>query len=56
MSIIEIENLTKYYPKPENPGEKFAAVDHISLKIKEGETFAGPLERFVIFEPNIFIG
>jgi len=39
MSIIEIENLTKYYPRPDNPSEKFAAVDHISLKIKEGETF-----------------
>ena len=26
------------------------------IAIKEGETFAGPLERFVIFEPNIFMG
>lgn len=39
MAIIDIESLTKYYPKPENPSEKFAAVDHISLSIKEGETF-----------------
>ena len=30
--------------------------NNILIAIKEGETFAGPLERFVIFEPNIFIG
>ncbi|PIS42210.1 MAG: ABC transporter [Candidatus Kerfeldbacteria bacterium CG08_land_8_20_14_0_20_40_16] len=39
MPIIEIKNLTKYYPDPNNPGKKFAAVDHISLNINEGETF-----------------
>lgn len=39
MAIIEIKNLTKYYPRPDNPSEKFAAVDHVSLSIKEGETF-----------------
>ncbi|HEY4521801.1 MAG TPA: hypothetical protein VJH05_01525 [Candidatus Paceibacterota bacterium] len=30
--------------------------NNILIAIKEGETFAGPLEQFVIFEPNIFIG
>ena len=30
--------------------------NNILIAIKEGETFAGPLERFVIFEPNIFMG
>lgn len=39
MSIIEVENLTKYYPKADNPSQKFAAVDHISFTIKEGEAF-----------------
>ena len=30
--------------------------NNILIAIKEGETLAGPLEQFVIFEPNIFIG
>lgn len=30
--------------------------NNILIAIKEGETFAGPLERFVIFEPNISVG
>lgn len=38
MSIVQVENLAKYYHKPES-NEKFAAVDHISFTIKEGETF-----------------
>lgn len=39
MPIIQIKNLTKYYPQPDKPGKKFAAVDHISLDINEGEIF-----------------
>lgn len=39
MPIIQIKNLTKYYPKPDKSKEKFAAVDHISLDIEEGEIF-----------------
>lgn len=39
MSIVEVKNLSKYYPKPENPREKFAAVNSISLSIESGETF-----------------
>lgn len=39
MSIIQIKNLTKYYPRPGNHGEKFTAVDNISLDINEGEIF-----------------
>lgn len=39
MNIIEIKNLTKYYPSPYKRGEKFIAVDHISLDIQEGEVF-----------------
>ncbi|TAN57660.1 ABC transporter ATP-binding protein [Patescibacteria group bacterium] len=39
MPIVEVKNLSKYYPKPDNPKEKFAAVDDVSFEIKEGETF-----------------
>lgn len=39
MPIIEIKNLTKYYPSPEKTRGKFIAVDHISLDINEGEIF-----------------
>lgn len=39
MSIVEVKNLAKYYPRAGNPKEKFAAVDNISFEIKEGETF-----------------
>src|SRR3990167_4961197 len=39
MPIVEVKNLFKYYAKPENPKEKFAAVDDVSFAIEEGETF-----------------
>lgn len=39
MPIIEVENLTKKYPLPDNKAETFFAVDGISLKIEEGEIF-----------------
>lgn len=39
MPIIEMKNLTKYYPRPGKSREKFTAVDHISLDIQEGEIF-----------------
>lgn len=39
MSIIEIQNLVKKYPKPENKSEFFNAVDNISLTIETGEIY-----------------
>lgn len=39
MAIIEVENLTKKYPLPDNKSETFFAVDGISLKIERGEIF-----------------
>ena len=39
MPIVEVKNLFKYYSKPDNPKEKFAAVDDVSFAIEEGETF-----------------
>ncbi len=39
MPIIEAINLIKKYPLPENPSEKFAAVDGVSLSIEAGEIF-----------------
>ena len=39
MPIIDVENLTKKYPLPDNKAETFFAVDGISLKIEAGEIF-----------------
>lgn len=39
MAIIEVENLVKQYPLPDNKSETFYAVDGISLNIEEGEIF-----------------
>lgn len=39
MSIVTVENLTKYYVKPGKVAEKFTAVDHISFSIQKGEIF-----------------
>ena len=39
MAIIEVENLAKQYPLPDNKSEMFFAVDGISLNIEEGEIF-----------------
>jgi ABC-2 type transport system ATP-binding protein len=39
MPIIEVENLAKKYPLPDNKAETFFAVDGISLKIETGEIF-----------------
>ena len=39
MPIVEVKNLFKYYAKPDNPKEKFAAVGDVSFAIEEGETF-----------------
>jgi len=37
--IIEINNLVKEYPKPDNKSENFRAVDNISLAIDAGEIY-----------------
>jgi ABC-2 type transport system ATP-binding protein len=37
--IIEINNLVKEYPKPDNKSENFRAVDNISLAINSGEIY-----------------
>ncbi len=39
MSIIEIKNLAKKYPLPDNKSESFFAVDGISLSIEAGEIY-----------------
>jgi ABC-2 type transport system ATP-binding protein len=39
MAIIEVENLTKRYPLPDNKSESFFAVNGISFKIEEGEIY-----------------
>lgn len=39
MSIVTVENLTKYYPKPGKESKTFAAVDHVSFSIERGEIF-----------------
>lgn len=39
MPIIEIENLAKQYPLPDNKSEHFWAVDGVTLHIEQGEIF-----------------
>ena len=39
MAMIEIKNLSKKYPKPENKAEMFFAVDGLSLVIEAGQIF-----------------
>jgi ABC-2 type transport system ATP-binding protein len=39
MPIIEVTDLQKQYPRPENQSEKFYAVDGVSLAIAQGEIF-----------------
>jgi ABC-2 type transport system ATP-binding protein len=39
MPIIEVTDLQKQYPLPENKSEKFYAVDGVSLAIAQGEIF-----------------
>ncbi len=39
MSVIQIDNLTKKYPKPDNQSEFFCAVDGVSLAIESGEVY-----------------
>lgn len=39
MPIIEVTDLQKQYPLPENKSEKFFAVDGVSLEIAQGEIF-----------------
>ncbi|MDO7590711.1 MAG: ATP-binding cassette domain-containing protein, partial [SAR86 cluster bacterium] len=39
MNIIEVENLLKVYPDPENSSASFNAVDSISFNIKAGEVY-----------------
>ena len=39
MPIIQIKDLVKKYPQPDNKNESFYAVDHISLEINKGEVF-----------------
>lgn len=39
MPIIEIKDLVKRYPKPDNKSETFRAVDNVSLKINAGEIY-----------------
>ena len=39
MSVIQIDSLTKKYPKPDNQSEYFCAVDDVSLTIESGEVY-----------------
>jgi ABC-2 type transport system ATP-binding protein len=39
MPIVEVENLTRYFPKPGAPAERITAVDHVSFAIEQGEIF-----------------
>ena len=39
MNIVEVRNLLKSYPHPENKKESFNAVDGISFNIKVGEVY-----------------
>ena len=39
MPIIDVENLSKKYPLPDDKSKSFFAVDRISLKIEKGEIF-----------------
>lgn len=39
MPIIEVTDLQKQYPLPENKSEKFYAVNGVSLAIAQGEIF-----------------
>ena len=39
MNIIQVSQLIKAYPKPENKKETFNAVDGISFDIEEGEIY-----------------
>ena len=39
MPIIEVNNLAKQYPLPDNKSEKFFAVNGVSLQIESGEIF-----------------
>ena len=39
MAIIKADNLIKSYTDPDNSGEKFNAVDGVSLSINSGEIF-----------------
>jgi ABC-2 type transport system ATP-binding protein len=39
MAVVEVENLTRYFPKPDAPSERFTAVDHVSFSIEQGEIF-----------------
>ena len=39
MPIIDVENLSKKYPLPDDKSKSFFAVDGISLKIEKGEIF-----------------
>lgn len=39
MVMIQISNLVKTYPRPDNKSETFRAVDDVSLSIEKGEVF-----------------
>lgn len=39
MPIIELHNLTKKYPLPNNPAESFFAVNGVSMRIEVGEIY-----------------
>ena len=39
MSIIQVRNLVKRYPRPENKSEHFEAVSNVSLQIEAGEIY-----------------
>ncbi len=39
MAMIEIRNLSKKYPRPENKTEMFFAVDGLSLVIEAGQIY-----------------
>ena len=50
-----VENPNNFGVEKLNYSFKVYDKNNILIAIKEGETFAGPLEKFVIFEPSISI-
>ena len=46
MPIIETRELTKRYPRPDNPAETFKAVDRLTLSVEAGEIY-GTLLRIL---------
>jgi len=39
MYPVETDGLTKYFPRESGKGDRLIAVDHVNLRVKEGEFF-----------------